>query len=391
MEHPKRTFPAAVVVVAGLVGLAAAMGIGRFAFTPLLPLMQGEFGLSLAQGAWLASVNYLGYLLGAIISFAAAPRPRDAARWGLLLVALTTLAMVWTTSYAAWAVLRLVAGAASAFALVGVSGWTLARLTAAGRGELAGGVFAGVGIGMVLAGLVTLGVGAIGQGSKAAWLVLGVIAAGIAVLTWRPFAAPEPALRAPAITTTPRLDASAWVLVVSYGIFGLGYIVTATFLPAIARSVVADPAVFGWAWPLFGGAAAASTVAVTKLWPRASPRSVAAVAQCVMAAGVLAPALHMSLATIVISALCVGGTFMVVTMAGLQEARRISSGSPTRLMSGMTAAFAIGQLAGPVLVGAGSTAAAAIVGPSLVAAALLIVSALALVLGPTPRAIPAPT
>ena len=381
-----------MTVVAGLAGLAAAMGIGRFAFTPLLPLMQAEFGLPLAQGAWLATLNYAGYLLGALASFVAAPQPRRAARWGLLLVALTTLAMATTTSYVAWAVLRFAAGAASAFALVGVSGWALGQLNAAGRAEWAGGVFAGVGSGIVMAGLVALGVGAAGQGARPAWLVLGAIAAAIAVLTWRAFAAPEPEAGnvTAAASASPRLDASAWVLVVSYGIFGLGYIIPATFLPVIARSVVADPAVFGWAWPLFGAAAALSTVAVGRLLPRASPRRVAAGSLCVMAAGVVAPSLAMSPVAIVISAVCVGGTFMVVTMAGLQEARRISHGAPARLMSGMTAAFALGQLAGPVLVSSASDVAGAIIGPSLLAAALLLASALALYLDPGSRSKSAP-
>ena len=53
--------------LAGLLALAVAMGIGRFAFTPVLPMMQADLGLSLAQGSWLASANYLGYLLGALL------------------------------------------------------------------------------------------------------------------------------------------------------------------------------------------------------------------------------------------------------------------------------------------------------------------------------------
>ena len=94
--------------------------------------------------------------------------------------------------------------------------------------------------------------------------------------------------------------------------------------------------------------------------------------------GVALPALHTSLGTLVVSALCVGGTFMVMTMAGIQEARRIVTGSPTRLISAMTAAFAVGQLAGPAAVALGSAAGDAFAVPSLVAAVLLAGSALAL-------------
>src|SRR6185503_1333983 len=84
---------AARVACIGAVGLAAAMGIGRFAFTPLLPLMQAREGLTLTQGGWLAAANYLGYLIGALACAARPPPPAQAARWGLIGVAVFTLAM----------------------------------------------------------------------------------------------------------------------------------------------------------------------------------------------------------------------------------------------------------------------------------------------------------
>ena len=99
-----------------------------------------------------------------------------------------------------------------------------------------------------------------------------------------------------------------------------------------------------------------------------------------MAVGVLVPIVHMSLASLVISAACVGGTFMVMTMAGVQEARRIAPGAPAKLVSAMTAAFAIGQFAGPILVSTGKSPAQALIAPSLLAVALLLLSACVLLL-----------
>ncbi|MBL8360098.1 MAG: YbfB/YjiJ family MFS transporter [Rubrivivax sp.] len=373
----------------GCAGLAAAMGIGRFAFTPLLPLMQAEQGLALSHGAWLAAANYLGYLAGALASLLFAPPPRLAARAGLAAVAVTTLAMAGASSLGAWLLLRGAAGAASAWVLIGASGWALTHLVAHGQGgRLGGHVFAGVGSGIVVAGLVCLLLSvqvAPGQVARTGWLVLGAMAAAVAALTWPcwgrvPAAAaavsPSPVAQAPL-----RLDASAWVLVAAYGLLGLGYIVPATFLPAAARALVADPSVFGWAWPVFGAAAAVSTVLVARVAPQAAPRRVAAAGEAVMAVGVILPLLHFSLATLVLSALAVGGTFMVVTMAGLQEARRLAASShaaPTRLMSAMTAAFALGQLAGPLLVARDATPRQALLAPSAAAAGLLALAALAL-------------
>ena len=112
--------------LAGLAALAAAMGIGRFAFTPLLPLMQETDGLSLAQGGYLASANYIGYFAGALL----ATRVRPGLLPSLAAIAVTTLAMGMVHGMAAWLVLRFAAGVASAWALVQVSAWALPRLNA---------------------------------------------------------------------------------------------------------------------------------------------------------------------------------------------------------------------------------------------------------------------
>ena len=145
-------------LLVGALGLAAAMGIGRFAFTPLLPLMQDRHVLSLAQVGALASINYLGYLMGALAFVVFSPTPQAAARHGLVVVAATTLAMGLTASFPAWLVLRLAAGVASAFVLVGVSGWTFAALAREGRSADAGWMFCGIGLGICGAGLIGLAV-----------------------------------------------------------------------------------------------------------------------------------------------------------------------------------------------------------------------------------------
>src|SRR5690606_33581395 len=127
----------------GLAGLASAMGIGRFAFTPALPLMQTTDGLTLVQGGWLASVNYAGYLVGALLCIWLPTRPAFWARAGLLVVALVTLAMTVGDHFSLWLLWRFVAGCASAFVLVGLSAWCLGRLTQLGQPQLAGLIYAG--------------------------------------------------------------------------------------------------------------------------------------------------------------------------------------------------------------------------------------------------------
>lgn len=376
-----------VVAVLGLSSLAAAMGIGRFAFTPLLPLMQQEFGVTLQQGAWLATANYAGYFFGAIASFRLMRRPGAAVRYALVVVAVTTAAMAVTEAQWVWTGLRFTAGVASAFVLIGASEWTLNRLSALGRSDMSGWVFSGVGVGIVIAGAVTLAFGSLAQGTAVAWLLLGACAGTVAVAGWTNLV-DDPALSKAVLpeTGSAPLSLSDWSLIICYGAFGFGYIIPATFIPTIARTLVDDARVFGWAWPFFGAAAAASTVLAMRYFRNTPSRTVAVWSLVVMAIGVVMPAIAPSIGGIIFSSLCVGGTFMVMTMAGIQEARRMSPGSPTRLIAAMTAAFAVGQLVGPMLVGVASRGDNSVALPSLIAFGVLIAAAVVLARDPAPLA-----
>ena len=136
-------------------------------------------------------------------------------------------------------------------------------------------------------------------------------------------------------------------LVVCYGLMGFGYILPATFLPALARSVVDDPRLFGLAWPVFGATAAVSTLLAGWAQRHASRLQVWAACQLAMGVGVLLPSLWLNGATIAASALLVGGTFMVITLAGVQEMRARAPAQAARWVGRITAAFAAGQIAGP--------------------------------------------
>ena len=360
------------IALAGLASLAVAMGIGRFAFTPLLPMMQADSGLSLAAGGWLASANYFGYLLGALSAgfFVRSPL---LIRAGLLAIAAATLAMGFTHQLAVWAALRLAAGTASAWVLVHVSAWCLPRLTA--RRTLAGAVYAGVGVGIVVAGALCVALMAWRAASSEAWIVLGAVSLLATLLIWNVFSPSGSAGRG---RETREWSAQWWPLVLCYGAFGFGYIIPATFLPAMARGEVADPALFGWAWPAFGAAAAASTLAVAVLSRHFTDRRLWAMSQLVMALGVGAPLVVHGLAGILIAALCVGGSFMVVTMTGMREALQVAGAQAARLMAAMTAAFATGQILGPVFASLLIEARGGLSGALLTGCLLLATSAFAL-------------
>jgi MFS family permease len=330
------------------------MGIGRFAFTPLLPMMQADAGLTLAQGGWLASANYAGYLAGALWAAAQPVRAALAIRLGLLAIGLSTAAMGLSGNLSVWLFLRTVAGIASAWVLVHVSSWCLERLAQLGRPLLNGTVYAGVGTGIFVAGFLCVAFMRFDLSSSEAWIALGAASLAAAALLWPVFDSPSSPARAAA--GKPRWDGEAIRLVVCYGAYGFGYIIPATYLPVMARSSIEDPALFGWAWPLLGAVAAASTLAVAPLLGRMNNRHVWILAHVVMAFGVAAPLLFPGLGGILMAAVCVGATFVVVTLVGMQEARRVAGNHAARLMAAMTAAFAAGQILGPLVVAAAAGA-----------------------------------
>jgi predicted MFS family arabinose efflux permease len=342
-----------LVAVAGLLALSVALGIGRFAFTPILPMMQADAGVTIAAGAWIASANYVGYFLGALLMMFVRLSAPMAIRTGLVTIAATTLVMGLAGEFATWMLLRAIAGLASAWVLINVSAWCLQRLASARRPLLTGVVFAGVGSGIAVVGALCVLLMHAHATSAQAWVVSGVLALAVAASTWLVFQDEDRAGASRARRPQPRARLTwdgEWVrLVVCYGALGVGYIIPATFLPVMAKEKIADPTIFGWAWPLFGMASAISSVAVAIL-PRTTNRGVWSGSQLVMALGIVLTVLWPSIVAIMIAALCVGGTFMVITMVGMQEARDVAGSAATSLMAAMTSAFAIGQIAGPLLV-----------------------------------------
>jgi MFS family permease len=274
-----------------------------------------------------------------------------------------------------WLLLRAFAGVASAWVLIHVSVWCLERLAPLRRPMLGGAMYAGVGLGSMAAGAVCLLLMRSDLAARHAWMVLGAVALAVTALLWPIFVRGENAR-----ATAGRFiwDAEAMRLVLCYAAFGFGYIIPATFLPAFARETLGDPVLYAWAWPLFGAAAAASTVAVTPLMRRLGERGVWIAGHLVMAAGVMFPLVLTGMAGIMASALCVGATFMVITMAGLQEARRRRG---EQILAAMTAGFAAGQIAGPAFVSVVLYSGGRPAHASIAAALLLIASAAALLSG----------
>jgi MFS family permease len=349
----EQRLPSPIVISAsGMASLAVAMGVGRFAFTPLFPLMVRDRLLTTDAGAVLAASNYLGYLAGAMLAARVRLHAKTQLRLGLIGIVVVTAAVGWTSSLTAWTFLRFIAGLLSAWSLVATTTWALAWLAWLDRPKLTGLVFAGVGIGIAGAGLFCLIAARPGVSADTLWIELAMLACAAASLPLVVSRISPPTSsdnQGVPVHGAQHASRSRIIgLVVSYGVFGFGYILPATYLPALARQLIDDPKVFGWAWPVFGFAAAMSTVIASWGLQRFNRVRVWAASHVLMATGVLFPCIWRSITSVVISAVLVGGTFMVITMVGMQEARARAEGNATTILAQMTAGFALGQLAGPV-------------------------------------------
>jgi predicted MFS family arabinose efflux permease len=342
-------------VLGGVLALAAAMGIGRFAYTPILPAMQNAGLLTTAQAGLLAAANYAGYLAGALLVAGALHRtaPVPALRAFTLAVATTTALMSVTTGLAAWSMVRFAAGVASAGVFVLASGLVLDELQRLGKGARSGWLFSGPGLGIVLSGLVVHVAGS-SLSWRGDWAVLALIAAVAIMPCWR-WSTPTPIL-APFPPGNPNLETSraarrvVGLLFAAYTLEGIGYIVTGTFLPTIVERAPGSRGLGAAVWIVVGLAAMPAGVVWAAVGERTGyPRALAG-AFLLQASGIMLPLLGGVIPAIG-AAILFGGTFIGITTLTITLAGRLAPTASARLIARLTAAYGVSQMTGPVLAG----------------------------------------
>ncbi|MEO7392717.1 MAG: YbfB/YjiJ family MFS transporter [Ramlibacter sp.] len=359
------TPPPLAVAVAGLVALAVAMGIGRFAFTPLLPLMLAEQSLDLGGASLLASANYFGYLLGALactfqpwlwrrIGWTGTANGPALVRGGLVATVLLTFGMALHLP-AAWVVLRFAAGVASAVVFLYVSVWCLEQLARAQRPAMGALIYTGPGAGIVASGLAASALVTLHAPASAGWLTFGVLAAALTAWIWptlRPVAATSAAGGAAGAPATPdeaRPVLELALLSLAYGLAGLGYIVTATFLPVIARAALPGSHWLDLFWPLLGCGVIVGALLASRIRGAGDHRRRLAACYVIQALGVAASLVSPTLAGFAVGSVLLGLPFTTITFFAMQEVRRLKPRQPTPLMGLLTAMYGVGQIAGPPL------------------------------------------
>jgi predicted MFS family arabinose efflux permease len=377
------------VAFGGFIALAVAMGIGRFVYTPILPFMAEGLGLSKSQAGLIASANFLGYMLGALgASSSALPGGRRAWALGALaLSAFSTGAMGYFSLLPAFLVLRFIGGVASAFALVFASALVMDRLSAAGRPALIALYFAGVGTGIVFSALLVAGLAAAGLDWRNFWIASGALSLlGVAAVARL---VPDVAdARAPAAAGGLRIGRPLLALILAYGLFGFGYVITATFISAIVRSAPELKQLEPVIWLLVGLGAIPSVAFWAWVGRRIGNGRSFAIACLVEAGGVTLSVVAGEPALVALSAVLLGGTFVGITATGLVNARELSNVDPRRNLALMTAIFGLGQMIGPTFAGMIHDATGSFSLPTLAAAAVLVIAAV--LVGATASGKPAP-
>ncbi|WLI77773.1 YbfB/YjiJ family MFS transporter [Kosakonia sp. H02] len=336
------------VALCGFIVLVVAMGIGRFAFTPQVPLMIREGQLTLTSAGLVAAINYLGYLLGAWDAMRAQRHIEVRLYLGIGgAVALTFLSAVADNALVHGA-MRLVIGAMSGWAMVLIAAWTNERLAHAGKPGLSAAVFAGPGAGIAFSGLLAVAIQAKGLSAGAAWQVYGVLALLLVAIIARYLPRPgewhRPGEKPQPLHLTPDLKRLVW----SYSLAGFGYILPATFLSQMAALRFPGSLFAQFVWPVFGAAAVIGIALSIMLRHVGHSHQRLAIVLWLQGAGVLAAWLLPGMSGLVCGALLVGGGFLCAVQLSLLYGRELAP-NHTRYMAGLlTTGYAVGQLVGPM-------------------------------------------
>ncbi|MBV0934669.1 YbfB/YjiJ family MFS transporter [Marinobacterium weihaiense] len=344
------------VLLAGVFSQILCIGIARFSYTPLLPVMQDQTWIGDAEGGWMAAINYAGYMCGAVLAASLSDlHLKDRLyRIGLLLAILTTAGMAFTDNIWLWSILRFLSGLSSAGSMLIASGLILNWLIRHQHRSELGIHFAGVGLGIMFAALVVEVMLSLSMSWADQWLWFGVLGALLAIPAWRWL--PQPgqvsgSVPAHTLVDQPPGARFMWLMMAAYFCAGYGYVISATFIVTIVERS-AELAGMGQMVFLVVGLAAAPAVMVWDLVARRlGYLGALLLAYLIQVVGILLPAFSESLSVVLLSAVLYGGTFigcvsLVLTMAG-----RLYPTRPAKLMGKMTLSYGLAQILAPALTG----------------------------------------
>ena len=343
------------VMIAGIFSLLLTLGVARFAYTPLLPLMQQQAGLGVAEAGWLAAINYAGYLSGALLAMLGGDLVlKDRLyRLGLVVAVASTAMMGLSNDFTVWAISRYLAGLSSAAGMLFGAGLVLNWLIRHGHRSELGIHYSGIGLGVVLCSVAVAWMGD-HLDWRGQWLALTVLGGLLAIpaLAWLPI--PPRSVASQGAQTwqdSPPTPAFLRLFMAAYFCAGIGYVVSTTFIVAIVERLPGLEGQGKWAFLAIGIAAAPASIVWDFVARRIGDLNALITAALLQIAGILLPVAGGGLVTTLAGALLFGGTFVGIVSLVLTMAGRYYPGRPAKMMGRMSLAYGSAQIAGPAVTG----------------------------------------
>ena len=338
------------VIFGGILFLVIAMGISRFAFTPILPFMRIDEGFTLEVAGWLASSNYIGYFVGALGAGFILKNKKNFLLANVLINVTSIILMGLTHTFALWILLRFIAGATGGFIFVLTSSIVMDYLATNLLTRWSGYVFSGIGLGIAISGLLVPYLEAF-VSWEGTWIGLGILSVIFLCTTlflWRRVTIRD----AEKVVKTD--DTNIWKgimpwLIAAYGLEGLGYIITGTFLVDIIYNIENLRAYAGYSWVVVGLAAIPSAPLWMHLMSRFSTITMMAIAYSLQVFGIILPVLSQTVWSVLLSAFLYGFTFVGLVTMSTGYGRQLFPKQSAFVVSMLTTFYAFGQIIGPVI------------------------------------------
>ncbi|WP_341217362.1 YbfB/YjiJ family MFS transporter [Neptunomonas phycophila] len=343
------------VLAAGVISLVVLLGIARFAYTPLIPVMISASVMSDISAGWLATLNYAGYLCGAVLAATIGDLMlKDKLyRAGLITAIITTLAMAFTDNVYLWAFLRFMSGLSSAAGLLIGSGLVLNWLIRNNYRSELGIHFMGMGLGIVFTAIACeLMVNQLTWSTQ--WIVLGVCAALLSIPAWRWLPRPHNGTvhsSGQALKDKPPSARFFWLMVMSYFCAGFGYVISATFTVAMVERLPGLAGEGQLVWLLLGLTAIPAVIYWDKLARRIGTLYTLLICYLIHIIGIVLPLFSQTLTAAVVSGMLYGATFIGIVGLVLTMAGRFYPTKPAKLMGKLTLSYGVAQIIAPAIAG----------------------------------------
>ncbi|MEH6455557.1 MAG: YbfB/YjiJ family MFS transporter [Cocleimonas sp.] len=368
------------VMLAGLFSLILTMGIARFAYTPLLPVMLDQTFLNDASGGWLATINYMGYMTGVLIAASVNDlQLKDRLyRIGLILAIISTIGMGIIENYVLWSVMRFIAGLSSAGGLLIGSGLILNWMIRHGHKPELGLHFGGVGVGIAVTAIFAMLMSGEAIWSHFTWAqqwqVFTVIAVLMAIPAWLWLPRPNNNnLTEAGETLADKPPRRNWMLLLyaSYFCAGIGYVISATFLVAIVDQQAALKGNGSLVWLVAGIAAAPSCIIWDRIARKTGVLKAITIAFGINIIGIIIPAFSHSLTGVLVSGFFFGATFIGIVSLMLTMVGRFYPTKPAKPMGRLTLSYGVAQIVAPAISGVVAEATGNYTMPLIMAAVIM--------------------